>query len=138
MVDGKWLHSKGEGYQTAARRIMIPNFTKKQTGMVYTPPQYSDHIAVSLLLTFPTSASIEQNNGKSIKFDKVTRKCQAHKQQMRLSSFFTKNPAKKRKIEEKKEKESTSTSNNHKNDAGSHDNKTKKRKKGILAFFGKK
>lgn len=62
------------------------------TGLVYTPPQYSDHIAINLLFlqrAFDAAHSyIGANGGCNYKFDAKTRRAQPHAAQRSISSFF--------------------------------------------------
>ena len=62
------------------------------TGLVYTPPQYSDHIAVDLLLRQEAFDAAREhvctNGGSNFKFDAKTRSCQPHAAQPSISSFF--------------------------------------------------
>lgn len=54
--------------------------------MIYTPPQYSDHIAVSLVLGRGAVAGV----APPAKFDAATRKCQPHAATTAITSFFGK------------------------------------------------
>lgn len=58
-------------------------FRGRQTGFIYFPPEYSDHIAVSLLL----SIDLPQCN---LQTDNSTKKTQPHIQQRSLKDFFSK------------------------------------------------
>jgi hypothetical protein len=60
------------------------------TGMIYTPPQYSDHIAVALLLhrdclSFPLDPDR--------RFDSNTRRCQPHAAMKSITSYFQRQPS---------------------------------------------
>merc|ERR1740129_1704931 len=64
------------------------------TGMVYTPPQLSDHIAVSLLLRdVPIPAMAADTSGSVAQRDAATKKCQPHRTAKRISDFFTRKPS---------------------------------------------
>lgn len=59
-------------------------------GMVYTPPQYSDHIGIALLLQATAGSS-----PVSLNRNKATRAAQPHLKQMQLTNFFSKPAASK-------------------------------------------
>jgi len=67
--------------------------TSASTGIVYTPPQLSDHVAVSLLLSGlpPPSATGGGLGGRQAR-DPATQRCQPHKSAKRITDFFTKRP----------------------------------------------
>ena len=56
------------------------------TGIIYTPPEYSDHVAVSLFLddTIKSTMSLPLK----LRGDKATRAAQPHLKQQTISSFF--------------------------------------------------
>ena len=62
-------------------------FYEPHTGMVYTPPQFSDHIGVSHVLRLVADTKAD------LGADAATRKAQPHSQQKSIKSFFTKAPA---------------------------------------------
>jgi hypothetical protein len=62
------------------------------TGMIYTPPDYSDHIAVSILIKKPEGCV-----NLILANDSNTKECQPTKKQTSITSFFTA-PAKKQKL----------------------------------------
>jgi hypothetical protein len=84
--------------------------TSPHTGIVYTPPQYSDHVGVSLLLKssaldaarahYATAAAAagggtgrgasSSSSSSAHKFDSETRKCQPHASTSSITSFFSK------------------------------------------------
>jgi hypothetical protein len=103
----------GGGLEDAPQWAYDHHFRPPATGMIYTPPQYSDHIAVSLLLraevfddvravtevtdsaTSSSSSSSSSSSGSSLssggfKFDATTRKCQSHLATSSITSFFGK------------------------------------------------
>lgn len=57
-------------------------FYRPHTGMIYTPPSYSDHIAVSAVISKSSLKSIS-----NLQRDKRTRRAQPHKEQPTLLSF---------------------------------------------------
>lgn len=75
---------KGGGIVEASQNILDTQFGKPHTGLIYTPPSFSDHIAISLLLDneclTPTLALD--------KADPCTRKAQPHRSQKTIASFF--------------------------------------------------
>ncbi len=81
----------GGGIVESSQNILDSQFGEDHTGIIYTPPSYSDHVAVSLLLDEDWDRQYCQNNtlvlnGKCPK----TKKTQPHKAQMSISSFFGK------------------------------------------------
>ena len=75
---------QGGGIIEASQEVLDTQFGAPHTGMIYTPPSFSDHIAVSLLLN-------ESCCARDLVFDDAdfeTRKSQPHKSQTTLSSFF--------------------------------------------------
>ena len=84
----------GNGIIEADRITLDTQFGDEQphTGHVYTPPTFSDHIGVSLLLNDSVVTSIPIHQVRSplslLWNDAVTRKSQPHKQQPRISTFF--------------------------------------------------
>jgi hypothetical protein len=78
----------GGGIAPATRRALDTQFVGvPHTGMVYTPPGYSDHIAVSLLMK---DSLLSDRVGTLDLIDDVhTRKAQPHKRQRSISSFFS-------------------------------------------------
>eukprot|EP00760_Papus_ankaliazontas_P003344 PhM_4_TR11565/c0_g1_i1/m.85574 len=78
----------GSGLIEASLEVYNTQFTTPHTGMVYTPPKYSDHIAVTLLLEREEDQNISSNNNN--KYDVATVQCMPPKRkQSRLTSFFT-------------------------------------------------
>mmetsp|Transcript_13031 Transcript_13031/g.18244 ORF Transcript_13031/g.18244 Transcript_13031/m.18244 type:complete len:578 (+) Transcript_13031:34-1767(+) len=79
---------EGGGIATATKRALDTQFGNAHTGIIYTPPQYSDHVAVSLLLNEEFNSLISSSlvlNGKD------TKQAQPHKTQKSISSFFMAN-----------------------------------------------
>jgi len=57
------------------------------TGMLYTPPQMSDHIAVTALLRgVPVAAAAKQRDAASLR-------CQPHRSSKRITDFFVRKPS---------------------------------------------
>eukprot|EP00929_Paragymnodinium_shiwhaense_P090810 TRINITY_DN50912_c0_g4_i1.p1 TRINITY_DN50912_c0_g4~~TRINITY_DN50912_c0_g4_i1.p1 ORF type:complete len:583 (-),score=142.05 TRINITY_DN50912_c0_g4_i1:112-1860(-) len=81
----------GGGMQTLEKGEYAEHFRPSPgTGMVYTPPQLSDHIAVSLLLEGCNVAAVGTQRQK----DPSTQKCQPHKAAKRITDFFAPKAAK--------------------------------------------
>jgi len=75
----------GGGIAVATKRALDSQFGEAHTGMIYTPPSYSDHIAVSLLM----KESFRDLIGSlDLLNDALTRKSQPHKKQRSIASFF--------------------------------------------------
>lgn len=75
----------GGGIAIATKRALDTQFGLAHTGMIYTPPSYSDHIAVSLLM----KESFRELIGTlDLLNDAPTRNAQPHKKQRSISSFF--------------------------------------------------
>jgi exodeoxyribonuclease III len=74
----------GGGIVEAPQNILDTQFGEKHTGIIYTPPSFSDHIATSLLLDDDSCVFdlVFQEN------DKKTRAAQPHKKLRTISSFF--------------------------------------------------
>lgn len=76
---------QGGGLEQATGEALETQFGSAHTGIIYTAPQYSDHVAVSLFLNekfdvfMPSSLIL---NGKE------TKQAQPHKAQKSISSFF--------------------------------------------------
>lgn len=76
---------EGGGMTEASQEALDTQFGPPHTGHVYTPPTFSDHIGVSLLLddaVLPTRDIVLDTN------DTATRKAQPHRQQTSIASFF--------------------------------------------------
>ena len=75
----------GGGIAVATKRALDTQFGEAHSGMIYTPPSYSDHIAVSLLM----KSSFKDFVGELVlDNDASTRKAQPHKKQRSIASFF--------------------------------------------------
>ena len=99
---------QGEGIMEPSQDALDSQFGPPHTGMVYTPPSFSDHIGVSILFRdtmFPSlhnrtnvggnCNSIETNAVGLVLNDKssvATRKAQPHKKQKSLASYFQTQP----------------------------------------------
>jgi hypothetical protein len=75
----------GGGIAVATKRALDTQFGEAHTGMIYTPPSYSDHIAVSLLMK---GIFRELIGSLDLLNDVQTRKSQPHKKQRSIASFF--------------------------------------------------
>ncbi|GKY94050.1 hypothetical protein MPSEU_000371700 [Mayamaea pseudoterrestris] len=74
---------QGGGIQEMSRDAFDTQFGKAHTGMVYTPPSFSDHIAVSLVVDdsiLPPYLTLQT--------DAATRKTQPHKLQKSIAACF--------------------------------------------------
>ena len=80
----------GGGIAVPTQRALDSQFGPPHTGMIYTPPSYSDHIAVSVLL----KSSFEELTEKLTldKKDSAMRKSQPHKKQSSVASFLHASP----------------------------------------------
>jgi hypothetical protein len=75
---------QGGGIVEASQTTLDTQFGTPHTGMIYTPPSFSDHIAISLLLDSDCcSPDLALNES-----DPTTRKAQPHKTQKSIKSFF--------------------------------------------------
>lgn len=79
----------GGGINEASQQALDTQFGKPHTGMVYTPPSFSDHIGVSLLL----NDDLLQRDLVLSESNSATRKSQPHKLQKSIASFFPKSSA---------------------------------------------
>lgn len=80
---------EGGGIHEVSQETLDTQFGPAHTGMVYTPPSFSDHIGVSLLLdddVLPRDLVLNEN-------DAPTRKAQPHKKQKSITSFFSNSTA---------------------------------------------
>ena len=76
----------GGGIAAATKRALDTQFGHSHTGMIYTPPSYSDHIATSLLMSKEFKDSMGQLSLDEK--DSRTRKTQPHKKQRSIASFL--------------------------------------------------
>jgi hypothetical protein len=74
----------GGGIVEAAQEVLDTQFGEKHTGIIYTPPSFSDHIATSLLLD-NACCSFDLVFQET---DKKTKAAQPHKKLRTISSFF--------------------------------------------------
>lgn len=75
---------EGGGISEASQEALDTQFGPPHTGMIYTPPSFSDHIAISLSTNnelLSTDLALQEN-------DTRTRKAQPHKLQTTIRSFF--------------------------------------------------
>mmetsp|Transcript_12233 Transcript_12233/g.29149 ORF Transcript_12233/g.29149 Transcript_12233/m.29149 type:complete len:251 (-) Transcript_12233:1744-2496(-) len=75
---------QGGGIVEASQDVLDTQFGEPHTGLIYTPPSFSDHIAISLLLDdecLTPSLALDKS-------DSPTRKAQPHKSQKTIASFF--------------------------------------------------
>lgn len=75
---------EGGGITEATREAVDTQFGPSHTGMVYTPPSFSDHIAISLRL----DESLLPNDQLLDEKESATKKTQPHKVQRSIASFF--------------------------------------------------
>jgi hypothetical protein len=76
---------QGGGINDASQESLDTQFGAPHTGMIYTPPSFSDHIGVSVLLdddVLRRDLVLNEN-------DAATRKAQPHKVQKSIKSFFS-------------------------------------------------
>ena len=123
----------GGGIATATRRALDSQFLGgPHTGIVYTPPSYSDHVAISLLMKDGFEGeycrTIADGAGLALGTDPETKRAQPHKKQRSIASFFGSGGAKaSNNAGEKKRKQPTASKGAD----------PKKDKKSIHSFFGK-
>mmetsp|Transcript_115183 Transcript_115183/g.215699 ORF Transcript_115183/g.215699 Transcript_115183/m.215699 type:complete len:568 (+) Transcript_115183:155-1858(+) len=92
---------EGGGMQTLEEDEYFAQFRGgPATGMVYTPPQLSDHVGVSLCLRTtaaesqrPGGGHVPRSGGRSPVRDASTRRCQPHRAGKRITDFFGKKRA---------------------------------------------
>jgi len=70
--------------------VLETQFTPRSTGIIYTSPTYSDHVATSLLLNDDGTTNYFRLNLTLNVKDSSTRKSQPHKVQQSISNFFLK------------------------------------------------
>jgi len=76
---------QGGGIIEARIETLDTQFGIPHTGMIYTPPSFSDHIAISVLLDDDIASRTLELHEQ----DPATRKAQPHKSQKSIASFFT-------------------------------------------------
>jgi exodeoxyribonuclease III len=79
---------EGGGIIEANQATLDTQFGPPHTGMIYTPPSFSDHTAISLLLDDECCRVRGETVPALDDCDPQTRKAQPHKSQMSISSFF--------------------------------------------------
>jgi len=80
---------EGGGIIEAGQDILDTQFGLPHTGIVYTPPSFSDHTAISLLLDDEYFRVPSMGMSVLNEDDSHTRKAQPHKAQKSISSFFS-------------------------------------------------
>lgn len=120
----------GGGIAAPTQSALNTQFGAPHTGMIYTPPTYSDHIAVSLLMKNEFGTSI----GQLIldEKDSATKKSQPHKKQRSIASFFAPNAV----AVAKKMSSETVGSSQDKKRSSTSSNDSAPNKKIISSFFG--
>ena len=76
---------EGNGILEATQVALDSQFGPSHSGIIYTPPSFSDHVAVSLLMDESSCRRDLILNEQ----DKATRKAQPHKAQKSIASFFS-------------------------------------------------
>ena len=112
---------EGGGIVEASQATLDTQFGPQHTGMVYTPPSFSDHTAISLLLDDECCRNDTESSSILNDEDPQTRKAQPHKAQLSIYSFF-KGPA-------------SSNSNSKPRTTTANGTVSMKRKHGIHNFF---
>lgn len=77
---------EGGGIIEASQSALDTQFGTPHTGIIYTPPSFSDHTAISLLLDDSCCEGVDST--KLNEQDPDTRKAQPHKSQKSIISFF--------------------------------------------------
>jgi hypothetical protein len=81
----KAVSFQGEGIQTLPQAALDTQFGPPHTGIIYTPPSFSDHVGVSLLVDDTLCCCDLTLNEQ----DSCTRKAQPHMVQTSIASFFS-------------------------------------------------
>ena len=88
------LESKGLAVPIDIDAIQLHTKHLPHTGIIYTPPDFSDHVAVAILIKRPSGFQ-----EMTISDDKDTKDSQPHKKQTSITSFFAlQQPTKKQKM----------------------------------------
>ena len=74
---------EGGGIASVSRSVLDTQFGPPHTGIIYTPPSFSDHIGVSMVL------ESSQEEMMMPETDKETKRTQPHKAQRSIASFLT-------------------------------------------------
>lgn len=120
---------EGGGIATATQRALETQFGENHTGIIYTAPQYSDHVAVSLLLNKKFDDAYISRS-LVLKTGKETKLAQPHKMQQSISAFFS--------CSSGSVKSSVVTSLAKRKDASKSQNLNKKSKGTIVEHFSRK
>jgi hypothetical protein len=96
VAHGLWRQAAydGSGIDSGTRQANDAQFVPPHTGIIYTPPRFSDHVAVSALLDDaifdPSSSSSSSSSSSQGRLfpSKHTRATQPHRKQKSISSFF--------------------------------------------------
>jgi exonuclease III len=75
---------EGGGIVDVEKPVLELQFRLPHTGMIYTPPSFSDHIAVSVVLKMESS----NWGNQTLQNDRNTKRTQPHKSQLSISSFL--------------------------------------------------
>lgn len=94
----------GDGIPELTEPGFCSQFREPHTGMLYTPPHFSDHIPVTVLLQ-----GLDTNPGHKLATDSRTRACQPHLTQSRLTSFLRVPSSSEPNHDESREKEKLET-----------------------------
>jgi hypothetical protein len=78
----------GAGMTAPSTKAIHGHLDARQSGIIYTPPTYSDHVAVVCHFKFEADEEGEQGGGKELAKDKGTKECQPHRAQKSLAGFF--------------------------------------------------
>jgi hypothetical protein len=78
----------GGGIAEPSHMALETQFGEAHTGIIYTPPSYSDHVAVSLLLNKSWRSTMLSSTLVLDSKCSDTKKSQPHKSQRSISSFF--------------------------------------------------
>ncbi|GMH67717.1 hypothetical protein TrST_g4984 [Triparma strigata] len=78
------FNGAGMGSSQPPAKAIVDQFEKSRSGIIYTPPMFSDHLAVVAKLYFQ-----ERAEERSLASDKATKACQPHKTQKSLTGFFS-------------------------------------------------
>ncbi|GMH60298.1 hypothetical protein TrRE_jg11708, partial [Triparma retinervis] len=78
----------GAGMTAPSTNAINGHLDARQSGIVYTPPTYSDHVAVVCHFKFEADEERGQGGGEELAKDKGTKECQPHRAQKSLAGFF--------------------------------------------------
>lgn len=77
----------GGGFEKLSINTMRKHIVKPHTGFIYTPPRFSDHIAISLKLSLGKDKKLTEVSQIDLNCSK-TKKAQPHKKQRTIQQFF--------------------------------------------------